>query len=189
MASTMTEVVEIQKSQLDAMQAVGQIVFNATEKLINLNMTAAKAAFQDATESGQALLGAGDVQELFALAGGTAQPALEKLVGYSRNAYGIASGTGAELTKVVEAQLNEGNRKLADFIELTAKNAPTGSEPAVSLFKSALAAANTVFDTAAKASRQTTDWAESNFASAASATLNAAATATENVKPKARKAA
>jgi phasin family protein len=189
MASTMTEVVELQKSQLDALQAVGQIVFNAAEKFANLNLSAVKAAFQDAAESGHALLAARDAQELLALAGGTTQPILEKVVGYSRNAYGIASGTGAELTKVFESQLNEGNRKLADFIELTAKNAPTGSEPAVSLFKSALAAANTVFDTAAKASRQTTDWAESNFASAASATLNAAATATENVKPKARKAA
>lgn len=189
MASTITEVVELQKSQLDAIQAVGQIIFNAAEKLATLNLSAAKAAFQDMAESSHALLGARDAQELLALAGGTTQPTLEKFVGYSRNAYGIASGTGAELSKVVEAQLNEGNRKLADFIELAAKSAPTGSEPVVSLFKSAVAAANTVFDTAAKASRQASDWAESNFASAATATLNAAATATENVKPKARKAA
>jgi hypothetical protein len=126
-----------------------------------------------------------------ALAGSASQPTVEKFVGYSRNAYGIASGTGAELSKIVETQLNEGNRKLADFIDQAAKGAPSGSEPAVSLFKSAVAAANTAFDTATKATRQATDWAESNFASAASATLNAASAANDSVKSatKARKAA
>ena len=189
MASTLTEVMEMQKSQLDGWHALGQAVFNATEKLLNLNITAAKAAFQDATESSQALLGARDVQELFALAGSASQPALEKVVGYSRHAYGIASGTSAELTKIFEAQLSDGNRKLSDLIDLAVKNAPSGSEPAVSLFKSAVAAANTAFDTATKATRQATDWAESNFASAASATLNAAAAANDSAKTKARKAA
>ncbi len=188
MASTMTEVVEMQKSQLDAWQAVGQTVFSAAEKLINLNLTAAKAAFADATESSQALLCARDVQEFVALAGSSTQPAVEKIVGYSRNAYGIASGASSELSKIIEAQLNDGNRKLADLIDLAAKNAPTGSEPAVSLFKSAVAAANTAFDTCAKATRQATDWAESNFATAASATLNAAAAANDSAKAK-RKAA
>ncbi len=189
MDSTITEVVELQKAQLDAWQAVSQAVFNATEKLLNLNLTAAKAAFQDATESSQALLGARDVQELLALTTGATQPTLEKLVGYSRHAYSIASGTNAELTKIAEAQLSEGNRKLTDFIDLAAKNAPAGSEPAVSLFKSAVAAASTAFDTAAKATRQATDWAESNFSSAAAATLDVAAAANDSAKSKTRKAA
>jgi phasin family protein len=190
MASTITDVVEIQKAQLDAWHAVGQAVFTAAEKLLNLNLTAAKVAFQDATESSHALLGARDAQEFVALAGTASQPGVEKLIGYSRNAYGIASATSAELSKIVETQLNEGNRKLSDLIELAAKSAPTGSEPAVSLFKSAIAAANTAFDTASKATRQATDWAESNFASATSATLNAATAANDSVKStKTRKAA
>jgi phasin family protein len=189
MASTMTDVMEIQKSHVDALLAVSQALFSATEKFVNLNISAAKAALQDATDSSHSLLGARDFQEYVALVGSSTQPVLEKVVGYSRNAYGIASGAGAELSKIVEAQISEGNRKLADFIDLAAKNAPTGSEPAVSLFKSAVAAANTAFDTATKATRQATDWAESNFASAATATLNAAASANDAAKAKARKAA
>jgi len=184
MATTITELVELQKGQLDAWNAIGQAVFNATEKLVNLNITAAKAAFQDASESSQTLLGARDVQEFVALAGGASQPALEKVVGYSRNAYGIASGTSAELTKIIEAQISEANRKIADFVDFAAKNAPTGSEPAVSMFKSAVAAANTAFDTASKAARQATDWAESNLAAAATATINAANVASEAAKAK-----
>jgi phasin family protein len=185
----MTDLVEVQKSQLDAWRAVSQAMFNAAEKLLELNLAAARAALHDAAESGHALLGARDAQELVSLAGSGTQPTLEKLVGYSRNAYGIASGAGAELSKIIEAQISEGSRKFADLVELAAKNAPTGTEPAVSLFKSAMAAANTAFDTATKATRQATDWAESNFTTAATATLNAAASANDSAKAKARKAA
>jgi len=182
MATTITELVELQKTQLDAINAFGQTLFNATEKLVNLNLMAAKAVFQDAAQSGQTLLGARDGQEFIALVGGVTQPALEKAVGYSRNVYGIASGTGSELTRIFEAQLSEGNRKVAEFVDFAAKNAPTGSEPMVSMFKTAIAAANTAFDTATKATRQATDWAESNFAAAASATINAAAAANDAAK-------
>ena len=189
MATTITELVELQKVQLDAWNAVSQSLFAATEKLVNLNLAAVKAAYTDATEASNALLAVRDPQEYLALATGTAQPTLEKLVGYSRNAYGIASGTNAELTKIFEAQLSEGNRKVSEFIDFAAKNAPSGSEPAVSMLKTAVAAANTAFDTATKAARQATDWAESNFAAAASATINAATAANDAAKAKARKAA
>ncbi len=189
MTSNITELVELQKSQLEAFNALAQTLFGATEKLVNLNLAAAKAAFADASESSHALLAVRDPQEFLALATGAAQPSLEKLVGYSRNAYGIASGANAELTKIIEAQLSDGNKKVADFIEFAAKNAPSGSEPAVSMFKTAVAAANTAFDTATKAARQATDWAESNFAAAASATINAASAANDAAKAKVRKAA
>jgi hypothetical protein len=57
------------------------------------------------------------------------------------------------------------------------------------LLKTAVAAANTAFDTASKAARQASDWAEANFAAAASATINAANAANDAAKAKTRKAA
>jgi phasin family protein len=189
MAISYPELVEMQKTQLDALTAFGQTIFNATEKLVNLNISAVKAAMQDASESSHTLVGARDPQELIAMASGVGQPALEKLVGYSRSVYGIASGTGAELTKIIEAQLSEGNRRISEIIDFAAKNAPSGSEPAVSFLKSAVATANSAFDTATKATRQASDWAESNLAAAASATISAAAAANDAAKAKAKKAA
>jgi len=188
MATTMTELMEMQKSQIDTWNAFGAAVFTATEKLVNLNLTAAKTAYADAAEAGQTLLGARDAQELFALASGVAQPTVEKLVGYTRNAYSIASTTNAELSKIVEAQISEGNRKVSELIDVATKNAPAGSESAVSMFKTAIAAANTALDTATKATRQATDWAENNFTAAATATVNAANAANDAAK-KVRKAA
>jgi phasin family protein len=189
MTTNITQLVEMQKAQLEALSAIGQSFFAATEKLVNLNITAARAAFADASETSHSLLGAKDPQEFIALTTTASQPTMEKLMGYTRNAYGIATGTGSELTKILEAQFSEGNRKMSEFIDLAAKSAPTGSEPAVTMFKTAFAAANTAFDTASKAARQASDWAESNFTAAASATLNAATAANDAPKMKASKAA
>ena len=78
----------------------------------------------------------------------------------------------------------------AELVELATKNAPAGSEPAVSMIKSAVAAANNAYDTFAKAAKQAVDSVESNFAAATQASLKAAAAANDVVKAKGgRKAA
>ncbi len=187
MYATPAQLVELQKGQLDAINSLGHTVFNAAEKLVALNLAAAKALMQDAADTTQTLLGAKDVQELVALSSTLSQPTIEKAVSYSRNMYGIASGASAEISKIVEAQLADGNRKVSELIEFATKNAPAGSEPALSMFKSAVAASNTAFDTVNKAAKQAADWAESNFAAAASATVNAATAANDAVKAKAKK--
>jgi phasin family protein len=189
MITTPAQIAELQKGQLDALYAMSHAVFDATEKLVDLNLAATKAVMDESAEKTQALLGVKDVQEFLALAGGLTQPAIEKFVSYSRNVYSIASGTGSEFSKIVETQVAESNKKIAELVEFASKNAPAGSEPAVSMFKSAVAAANTAYDTFAKAAKQAVDVAESNFAAATQASLKAAAAANDAVKAKGRKAA
>jgi phasin family protein len=189
MYTTPAQFVEMQKSHVDALNTLGHTLFSAAEKLVSLNLAAAKALMQDASENTRTLLGARDVQEFTALSSALGQPTLEKAVGYSRNYYAIVSDAGAEISKVFEAQINDGNRKAADLIELASKNAPAGSEPLVSMFKTAFAASNTAFDTAQKTAKQATDWAESNFAAAAAATVNAASAANDAAKAKVKKVA
>ena len=187
MYATPAQLVELQKGQLDTFNSLGHTVFNATEKFINLNLAAAKALMQDAADTTHQLFGAKDVQELVALSSTLGQPTIEKAVSYSRNVYGIASGASAEISKIVEAQIADGNRKVSELIDFATKNAPAGSEPALSMFKSAVAASNTAFDTVSKAAKQAADWAESNFAAAASATVNAATAANDAVKAKTKR--
>ena len=187
MMNTPAQVAELQKSQLDALFALSHTVFDATEKLVDLNLAAAKALLEATAERTQAMLGVKDAQELLAAGSGMAQPALEKVVSYNRNVYGIASGAGADLSKIFETQIAQNNKQVAELIEVASKNTPTGAEPAVSMFKSALAAANTAYDTFSKATKQAADMAESNFNAATAATVKAA---NDVVRPgKGRKAA
>jgi phasin family protein len=177
-----SQFLEMQKTQVDALHAFAGSIFQATEKLAQLNLATSRAFLQDSAGTAQTLLTAKDPQELAALAGNLAQPGAEKLATYSRSAYSIASAASAEIAKVVETQIAEGNRKLTEMIDLAAKSAPAGSEHAISLIKNSLSAANSAFDAVSKATRQATETAESNIAAAV-------AVATDAVKAKARKAA
>jgi phasin family protein len=187
MFATPAQIAELQKAHLDTLFALSHTMFDATEKLVDLNLAAAKATMAESAERATALMGARDVQELVALGGGLAQPSMEKLVSYSRTVYGIASGAGAEFARIADAQVSEGNRKVAELVEFAAKNAPQGSEPAVSALKSAAQALNTAYDTYAKAAKQVADAVESNIAAASAATLKATAVAGEAVKGKGKK--
>lgn len=189
MFPTPAQFAELQKTQMDALFALSHTMFDATEKLVDLNLAAAKATMEESAEKAAQLMSVKDVQELVSVTGGPAQPSVEKFVSYSRTVYGIASGAGAEVSRIVETQIADGNKKVADLVEFAAKNAPAGSEPAMSMFKSAVAAANTAYDTFSKASKQAADLVESNMAAATSATMKAAAAANDAVKVKGKKAA
>ncbi len=186
MFATPAQLSELNKAQMDALYALSHTMFDATERLVDLNLAAAKALLDESVDRTQLLMGVKDVQEFVAVAGGLAQPALDKAVAYSRNVYGIASGANAEASKIFEAQIAEGNKKVVEMIEFAGKSAPAGSEPVVSMFKSAIAAANTAYDTFTKASKQAIDMVESNVAAATSATVKAA---NDVAKPKAKRAA
>ncbi|HXW63503.1 MAG TPA: TIGR01841 family phasin [Burkholderiaceae bacterium] len=182
MYASPNQIFEMQKSQLEAFQAVGSSVLLAAEKLAQLNLATTRALMQEGAGAAQNFIGAKDPQEAATVAGAFAQPAPEKMVNYSRSAYGIASEAGVELAKIFEAQLAQGNRKLAEFVDFAAKGAPVGSEPAINLLKNSIAAANSAFDAVAKAARQATETAESNIAAAV-------AVASDAVKSKAKKSA
>jgi phasin family protein len=176
------QLLEIQKTQVDALHAFAGSIFQATEKLAQLNLATSRAFLQETAGTTQTLLSAKDPQEMATLAGSMAQPSAEKLATYTRSAYAIASAASAEIAKVVETQIAEGNRKMAELIDMAAKSAPAGSEHAISLIKNSLSAANTAFDAVTKATRQATETAESNLAAVV-------AVATDAVKSKSKKAA
>ena len=55
----------------------------------------------------------------------------------------VPPGASAELTKVMEAQTAEAQKKFATLLETASQNAPAGSESAVNAMKNAVSAAST----------------------------------------------
>lgn len=161
------------KAGIEAILAFANTQFAAFERLSTLNFNTAKAAFEESIGHAKALLNAKDAQEIVNLNAAAAQPALEKAVAYSHRVYEVASKSQGEMTKFVEAQAAEFNKNLSALIEKLSKNAPAGSDAAVAAVRSALAAANSAYDSFNKVARQATEIAESNFAAATSATKEA----------------
>lgn len=145
-------------------------------------MTASKAALAEAQNTAQAALSVKDAQELLTLQASLFQPLAEKTAAYSRHLYDIAQGTGAEFSKAFEAKAAEAQQAFVGLVDSASKNAPAGSETAVAVLKSAVAAANNAFESVQKAVKQASDVAEANFNAVSTQAVAAAKTATASRK-------
>jgi hypothetical protein len=85
---------------------------------------------------------------------------------------------------VAEGQIAEANKKLVALIDTAAKNAPAGSETAVAMMKSAVAAANSTYDSLSKATKQAVEIAEANVAAATNAAVKTAGRAATSARTK-----
>ncbi|MCW7541588.1 TIGR01841 family phasin [Aquabacterium sp. A7-Y] len=177
---TAEQLIAAQKTNVETLFGLTQKAFEGVEKLVELNIQVAKASLGEVADHAQAVLSAKDAQELLALQTSLLQPSAEKAAAYSRHVYDIAASTNAEVTRVAEAQLAEAQRKFLAVVDSAVKNAPAGTENAVALVKSAVAAANNAFESVHKAAKQAADVTEANL----QAMANTAVKATQAAKPK-----
>lgn len=150
------------QSQLAIFSTLTGKAFEGVEKLVDLNLSAAKASLDNSSATARQLLSAKNPQEFFSLSTAQVQPAAEKAVAYGRQVSSIAAGTAAEFTKVAREQALETNRNVISLVDQVSKNAPAGSEKAVALFKSALGGADAGYQQLTQATKQASDAIEGN---------------------------
>ncbi|MNQ13943.1 Phasin protein [compost metagenome] len=182
MALTADQILAAQKANLETLFGLTTKAFEGVEKLVELNVTASKAALTEAQSTVQAALSVKDAQELLTLQASLFQPLAEKTAAYSRHLYDIAQGTNAEFSKAFEAKAAEAQQAFVGLVDSASKNAPAGSETAVAVLKSAVAAANNAFESVQKAVKQASDVAEANFNAVSTQAVAAAKTATASRK-------
>jgi len=160
---TPEQILASHKANVETLFGLTAKAFEGVEKLVELNMTAAKAALDESSQNTQSAMSVKDAQELLAMQANLFQPLAEKTAAYSRQLFEIASGTGNEFTRAFEAQAAVAQKQFAAMLDTATQNAPAGSESAVAMMKSAVVAANNAFESVQKAVKQATDLAESNF--------------------------
>jgi phasin family protein len=151
------------ESQFAMFTSLTSKAFESMEKLVDLNINAAKATLEDSSATARQLLSAKDAQEFFSLTASQAQPNAEKALSYGRQLASIAAGTGAEFSKAAESQIVEANRKVISLVDEVSKNAPAGSESFVAAVKTAISNANAGYEQFTKTAKQAVDAMESNF--------------------------
>jgi phasin family protein len=179
---TAEQLIAAHRANVETLFGLTHKAFEGVEKLVELNLQVAKTSLSEAAENTQALLSVKDVQELMALQAALLQPSAEKAAAYSRHVYDIVAGTNAEVTKVAEATVVDGQKKVLAMVDTAVKNAPAGTENAVALVKSAVAAANNAFESVHKASKQAAEVAEANFQAMTSTAVKASQTASKTRK-------
>lgn len=171
---TPEQMMAAQKANVEILFGLTEKAFAGVEKLVELNLQVAKTAMSEVADTTKAALSVKDAQELLALQQSLLQPAAEKAAAYSRSVYEIAAETNAEVTKVAEAQMNDAQKKFMAVVDGAVKNAPAGTENAVTLVKSAVAAANNAFESVQKAAKQAANAAEANFQAMTATAVKAA---------------
>ena len=164
---------EAQKQNIDAMMKRSQKAFEGVEKMVELQLNAARSSLQETSEKFKALMSVKDAQEMVTINKDAAAPTAEQALAYSRTIYDIASQTSSEVQRLIDAQIADANKKLVDALDEFARNAPAGSESVVAMMKSSLTAANSAYETANKAARQVVEMAERNMQAAAEASVQA----------------
>ncbi|MDP2829908.1 MAG: phasin family protein [Sulfuricellaceae bacterium] len=156
------------KAGVESFVTMANATFAGFERLAALNLDTARSLLEDNLVNTRALLTARDLQALVSLHSTRAQPGPETAAAYSHSVYEIATETQGTLSKVVKVQVSELNKKLGLALDKVVKTAPAGSDLAVNAMRTALSAANSVYDSMSKAAKQAADIAEANFAVAAS---------------------
>jgi len=182
MVQTPEQIIAMNKANLEVAMRFAGVAIEGAERLMDLQLKAAKNAFADSFEGAKALAAVKDFQQLAALKDSLAQPSLEKATAYAKSLYDVATETQAEFGKLVEVQVAVFNKELVSGLDKMVKTAPAGSEVGVAAVKSAIAAVNSAYDNLSKVAKQFAQATQSNIESAANQ-------ATTTVKKAGKKAA
>lgn len=178
MKNTAEQFIATNKTNLQALEGVTTQAYAGVEKLVELNMAAAKAMLGESFSHVQAVLNVKDAQELLALQAGLLKPMAEKYAAYAEHVQAILAGSSADFTKAVEAKSAEAQKAFADVVENMSKNAPAGTESAVAAFKSALTAGQNAVETAQTSAKKAVEVAHTNFTTATAQAVDAVKKAT-----------
>ena len=87
---TVEQVIASHKANIETLFGLTNKAFEGVEKIVELNLTASKAALSEAAGHTQSLLSVKDAQELLALQSSLLQPLAEKTAAYSRHLYDLS---------------------------------------------------------------------------------------------------
>lgn len=164
------QMAELGRNTLDAALTLANLSMESAEKLMHLQLAAAKVFVAEQTENARALAQAREPEALLALRNKLTEQAVERAFGFSRNVYEIATQTQSEFAKVLENRFADYQQEMTGTVEQMFQNAPAGSEAAVAAVKSSFAAMQSAIGSLTKAAQQVAEMADANLKT----TINAA---------------
>ena len=163
MYQTPEQFVAINKANLETAMKFAGVALQGAERILDLQLKAARSAFADSVENTKTIAAVKDLQQLAALKDAMAQPTIEKATAYAKSVYDVATATQAEIGKLLEVQVAEFNKQVVAALDKMVKTAPAGSEVGIATLKSAIAAVNASYENVSKVAKQFTEVSQANF--------------------------
>lgn len=173
-SSVHDQIAEANKARVENLLAIANATIASTERLAALNLDFARSLLEDSLGNVQVLMSVKDPTELAGLQASLTQPAVEKVVAYTRSVFEISNQTNQQLKQVFDDHYQENVRQVSSTLEQAGKNAPAGTESLVAAFKTAFNSANSAYEKMNKVAHQIAELTEANMSAAAQATQKAA---------------
>lgn len=165
----------VQKSNLDMLAKLNDKMLDTVEKLAQLQLKALRSATGESLKTFQKALNVRDSQSFTEFQNTLAQMPMQSnaWMEVNREVYDVISKTQAEVSKLAEGQLKKSSQEFQGLMESVVKNAPGGAEPMIAAWKTAVEAANNIYENAQKAVKQASSLMENGVSAAASAAAQA----------------
>ena len=166
------QIAELSKTNVASAIKLASMSIDKAEKLVTLNLNAAKLALAQGVEGAQAAASVKDVQELFSLRSKIAELGVQSALGYSRTLYELSSEAQSEFSALAEEAWSAYTKGVASWVEKASASAPAGSDVAFNAFRSTIAASTAAFDQLQRATKQVVNLADASVRAAAATTTN-----------------
>ncbi|WP_293761447.1 phasin family protein [uncultured Aquitalea sp.] len=189
MFTSTQEFTALGQAQFDKAVRLSSIVLAGAERFANLQLELTRKLLDNNAKSFKALADVKDPKAFAELQTSLTQPSLDQAFGVARDIYDAAVATQTELTSFVEEQLAEGNKQLLAGLDRLSKNAPAGSDVAVSALKTFVNTSNAAFESVSKTAKKVSAEIAEASVEAASSQAKASVAAVSRKKPAASTAA
>lgn len=164
MMAGMEQMMAAQRAVLETVQSIGVKSLEGTEKLVALNMQAARMAVEETTDNVRAMLDVREPSKLAETAMSMARPGGEKFASYAKHVYDITSETSGSIVEAMQRHVKDAQEQAADWFDTAAKTAPAGSEPLFAAARNAFSVARASYDQALSAGQKFAEFAEQGVA-------------------------
>ena len=174
MYQTPEQLIALNKANLEAALRFAGVALEGTQRLVDLQLQAAKSAVADGIQNARALSAVRDLEQFATLKDTLVQPSFEKATAYAKSVYDVAAETQSEFGRLVEEQVAELQKQTIATLDQLVKSAPAGSEVGIAAVKSTLAAVNSGFDNFTKVAKQLGEATQTNIEAVTNQTIEAA---------------
>lgn len=137
---------------IEAFQSLADIVFSASERLIALNLDAARNACAYISANAAPVL-EGDLREQIASRMGVHGKSLEQAAEYFRSVNDLFVQTQGDIAAFGTQQLDQTSQGFGEFLDNVAKSAPAGGSDFVAAMKTAISNVSAAYESVIKTTR------------------------------------
>lgn len=150
-------------AQISVATSMTTTAVDSLQKIVELNINAARASLEDSSAVTRQLMSARDPQEFVSLTVAQAQPTMAKALSYGRHLADIATTAQDTLARATAEQISDASNRMHELVDNAAKNAPAGSGNVVEMMKMAMNTASANYQRMNRTARQAAEQTQANM--------------------------